>query len=43
MWYLWFLPLVLPHLNLSRRKAIFLIGLWIGSQVRQYSLDKPLG
>jgi len=36
MWYLWFLPLVLPRLNLSRRKAIFLIALWVGSQVRQY-------
>jgi hypothetical protein len=36
MWYLWFLPLVLPHLNLSRSKAIFLLVLWVGSQVRQY-------
>ena len=36
MWYLWFLPLVLPHLKLSRRKAFLLLGLWVGSQVRQY-------
>jgi len=32
MWYLWFLPLVLPHLNVSRRKAVLLLGLWVGSQ-----------
>jgi len=32
MWYLWFLPLVLPYLNLSRRKAFLLLGLWVGSQ-----------
>jgi phosphatidylinositol glycan class M len=40
MWYLWFLPLVLPHLNVSRRKAVLLLGLWVGSQVRQYNVDK---
>jgi len=38
MWYLWFLPLVLPHLNLSKSKAIFLLGLWIGSQAAWLSI-----
>lgn len=41
MWYLWFLPLVLPHLKLSRRKAFLLLGLWAGSQVRQYNRINP--
>ena len=41
MWYLWFLPLVLPHLKLSRRRAFSLLGLWVGSQVRQYHGINP--
>ncbi|KAF8311629.1 glycosyltransferase family 50 protein [Clavulina sp. PMI_390] len=32
MWYLWFLPLVLPRLALSLRESITLLSLWVGAQ-----------
>lgn len=33
LWYLWFLPLVILRLNMSGKKALFLLGLWVGAQV----------
>lgn len=33
MWYIWFLPLVLPRLALSPKKAALLLSLWVGAQV----------
>ncbi|KZT51159.1 glycosyltransferase family 50 protein [Calocera cornea HHB12733] len=32
MWYLWFLPLVIPRLRVSRTESVALLILWIGSQ-----------
>ncbi|EJU05262.1 hypothetical protein DACRYDRAFT_98094 [Dacryopinax primogenitus] len=32
MWYLWFLPLVIPRLRVSRLEGMGLLALWIGSQ-----------
>lgn len=35
LWYLWFLPPVLPNLHISGRRGLFLIAAWILSQVRR--------
>ncbi|KAM0751303.1 family 50 glycosyltransferase [Meredithblackwellia eburnea MCA 4105] len=32
LWYLWFLPLVIPRVGLSLRKSLVLLGCWIGGQ-----------
>lgn len=32
MWYLWFLPLVLPRLALSLKRGVLLLSLWVGAQ-----------
>jgi len=34
MWYLWFLPVVLPKIRLSLGKTVLVAVAWIGSQVR---------
>jgi phosphatidylinositol glycan class M len=33
MWYMWFLPLILPRLHLSLQRAGALLTVWIGAQV----------
>jgi Mannosyltransferase (PIG-M) len=33
MWYLWFLPLILPRLRISFQRAGVLVGVWVGVQV----------
>lgn len=38
MWYLWFLPLVIPKLALGWRKGLALIGAWIAGQAIWLSL-----
>ena len=32
LWYLLFLPLLIPQLSISLRKAVALIGVWAGTQ-----------
>ncbi|KAF8506173.1 GPI mannosyltransferase 1 [Hysterangium stoloniferum] len=32
IWYIWFLPLVLPRLKLSIRDASLMVAIWVGSQ-----------
>lgn len=32
MWSLWFLPLILPNLRVSKRGSITMLGLWIAGQ-----------
>lgn len=32
MWYLLFVPLLIPQLSISPRRAIVLLGVWIGTQ-----------
>jgi len=38
MWYMWFLPLVLPRLHMSCRTAIVSAGLWVGAQALWLSI-----
>jgi len=38
MWYIWFLPLVLPKLDMTRWKAIELLSAWVGAQAVWLSL-----
>ena len=32
LWYLLFLPLLIPQLSLSRTRALMCVGVWIGTQ-----------
>ena len=32
LWYTLFLPLIIPHLSLSTRRALQLAGVWVGTQ-----------
>ena len=32
MWYTLFLPLLIPQLDITRRRALQLAGMWIGTQ-----------
>ncbi|KDQ17920.1 glycosyltransferase family 50 protein [Botryobasidium botryosum FD-172 SS1] len=38
MWYIWFLPLILPRLQMSRWKGIELLAAWVGAQAFWLSL-----
>lgn len=38
MWYLWFLPLILPKLALSWRKGLSMLGIWVAGQAVWLSL-----
>lgn len=38
MWYLWFLPLVLPKLNFSWSQGLAMLGIWIAGQAVWLSL-----
>lgn len=40
LWYLWFLPPVLPNLHISRNRGITLIAVWVASQVSLRSRPK---
>jgi len=42
MWYLWFLPLALPALNLSYKSGLAMLGAWIGGQAVWLSLAYKL-
>jgi phosphatidylinositol glycan class M len=33
LWYLFFLPIILPRLNISRTRGLTLLAAWIGGQV----------
>ncbi|KAF9520580.1 glycosyltransferase family 50 protein [Hydnum rufescens UP504] len=42
MWYLWFLPLILPRLRLSFQRAGVLIAVWVGVQALWLSIAYKL-
>ncbi|KIJ41293.1 glycosyltransferase family 50 protein [Sphaerobolus stellatus SS14] len=42
IWYMWFLPLVLPRLRLSLRDAILMMTTWIGTQALWLSFGYKL-
>ncbi|KAH7340206.1 glycosyltransferase family 50 protein [Rhizoctonia solani] len=39
MWYLWFLPLVLPSLQMSAKRGTFVLLVWIVSQASAFNLN----